>query len=135
MTVSCPPRWRHPLGLRVPAILVSPYARRGYVDNQLEDTASIPAFIDHVFNLPVLTPEAAAAGNLLTALDMRQHPTPAVITPSSAPVVTRPHVLLIYLLYLGALLVVGALITLALWRRDWWHVITSSLRHAQEVRA
>ncbi len=124
-----------PLGLRVPAILVSPYARPGYVDNQPEDTAAIPAFIDHVFNLPVLTPEAAAAGNLMTAIDTHQRPSPAVIAPSSAPVAIRPHVLLIYLLYLGALLVVGALITLAVWRRDWWHVITSSLRHAQEGRA
>ena len=38
-------------GFRVPALLVSPYARRGYVDSTPLDTTSIPAFIERNWRL------------------------------------------------------------------------------------
>ncbi len=44
------------LGPRVPAILVSPYARAGYVDSSQLDTASIPGLIDSVFKSPPAHP-------------------------------------------------------------------------------
>ena len=42
------------LGFRVPAMVVSPYAKRGYVSGQLYEHASILKFIERRFNLPSL---------------------------------------------------------------------------------
>jgi acid phosphatase len=41
-------------GSRIPAIIVSPYARRGYVDHTMYDTASILRFLTKRFDLPTL---------------------------------------------------------------------------------
>ncbi len=41
-------------GTRIPAIILSPYAKRGYVDHTLYDTSSILRFITRRFDLPVL---------------------------------------------------------------------------------
>ena len=41
-------------GSRIPAIIVSPYARRGYVDHTPMDTTSILRFITRRFELPTL---------------------------------------------------------------------------------
>jgi acid phosphatase len=41
-------------GSRVPAIIVSPYAKKGYVDSTVYDTTSILRFITRRWNLPVL---------------------------------------------------------------------------------
>ena len=54
-------------GLRVPAIIVSPFAKRGYVDHTQYDTTSIARFLTHRFNLPTLpgiaARDAALKGN------------------------------------------------------------------------
>lgn len=42
------------LGFRVPTVVVSPYAKRGYVSGQLYEHASILKFIERRFNLPSL---------------------------------------------------------------------------------
>ncbi len=42
------------LGIRVPALVVSPYARRGYVSGQLYEHSSILQFIERRFGLPSL---------------------------------------------------------------------------------
>lgn len=41
-------------GSRVPTILISPYAKKGYVDSSLYDTTSILRFITRRWSLPVL---------------------------------------------------------------------------------
>lgn len=41
-------------GTRIPAIIVSPFAKKGYVDHTAYDTTSILRFITHRFGLPVL---------------------------------------------------------------------------------
>lgn len=41
-------------GTRIPAIIVSPFAKRGYIDHTQYDTASILRFITRRFGLPVL---------------------------------------------------------------------------------
>ena len=69
-------------GTRIPAIIASPYARRGTVDHTQYDTASALRLITSVFNLPTLPGLAArdaalqtngfpAMGNLTAALDLR----------------------------------------------------------------
>ncbi|HEJ8022749.1 TPA: acid phosphatase [Serratia liquefaciens] len=41
-------------GSRIPALVISPFARKGYVDHQVYDTGSILRFISRVFDLPTL---------------------------------------------------------------------------------
>ena len=41
-------------GTRIPAFIVSPYAKRGYVDHSTYDTTSILRFITRRFGLPDL---------------------------------------------------------------------------------
>jgi phospholipase C len=70
-------------GTRVPAIIVSPFAKRHFVDHTPYDTTSILRFITRRFGLPVLpgiaTRDAAVAahggaalGDLSAALDVAQ---------------------------------------------------------------
>ena len=41
-------------GTRIPAIIVSPFAKKGFVDHTQYDTTSILRLITHRWNLPVL---------------------------------------------------------------------------------
>jgi acid phosphatase len=41
-------------GTRIPAIIISPYAKKGYIDHTQYDTTSILRFVTHRWNLPVL---------------------------------------------------------------------------------
>ncbi len=54
-------------GTRVPALIVSPFARRGFVDHTPYDTGSVLRFITHRFSLPALAGlqarDAALAAN------------------------------------------------------------------------
>jgi phospholipase C len=61
-------------GTRVPALLVSPWARRGHVDGRVADTTSILAFIEARFGLAPLQERDAKAYNLLGGLDFAQQP-------------------------------------------------------------
>jgi phospholipase C len=103
------------VGLRVPTILVSPFARAGYVDSTQLDTASIPAMIESVFHLLSLTISDASSKSILTAVNLHQHLISPAVSPSGASVlvVPRPAVATIYLLYLAAFIGVGLLIALA----------------------
>jgi phospholipase C len=56
-------------GTRVPAIVVSPFAKRGYVDHTPYDTTSILKFITRRFDLEPLPGVRAAAGDLTDAFD------------------------------------------------------------------
>ncbi len=55
-------------GTRIPAVIISPFAKRDFVDHTLYDTTSILRFITKRFDLPVLAglkarDEAMAAAN------------------------------------------------------------------------
>jgi len=56
-------------GSRVPAIVISPFARHGYVDHHRYDTTSILALIEHRWGLAPLTTRDAAADPLSGAFD------------------------------------------------------------------
>ena len=56
-------------GTRVPAIIVSPYAKRGYVDHTAYDTTSILKFVTRRFDLEPLAGVRANAGDLSAAFD------------------------------------------------------------------
>jgi acid phosphatase len=72
-------------GTRIPAVIVSPFARRGYVDHTVQDTGSVVRFIAHRWSLAALPglqmrDSGLAAhglppmGDLTSALDLRAHP-------------------------------------------------------------
>jgi phospholipase C len=56
-------------GLRVPLIIVSPFAKRGYLFHGESDFASLPRFIEQVFGLGAMGPRDASAGNLTGAFN------------------------------------------------------------------
>jgi len=59
-------------GTRIPTIIVSPFARRGYVDHTSYDTTSIIKLITRRFALEPLPGVRAGAGDLTNAFDFAQ---------------------------------------------------------------
>jgi acid phosphatase len=59
-------------GTRVPTLVVSPFAKRGFVDQTVYDTASILALIEHRWSLAPLGTRDAAAADLSNAFDFTQ---------------------------------------------------------------
>ncbi|HEY7237994.1 MAG TPA: acid phosphatase [Burkholderiales bacterium] len=57
-------------GTRIPAMIISPFARRGYVDHAYYDTTSILKLITRRFGLEPLPGVRDAAGDLTGALDL-----------------------------------------------------------------
>ena len=62
------------LGFRVPAVIVSPYAKPEYVTDQVYDHTSILKLVERKWNLPPLTRRDAAAIDPLDALDFANPP-------------------------------------------------------------
>jgi phospholipase C len=56
-------------GFRVPTLLISPFARRGFVSSELFDHASVLRMIEWRWDLEPLTERDATANNLADALD------------------------------------------------------------------
>jgi phospholipase C len=69
------------LGPRVPALIISPYAKRGYVDHTPYEFASVLRFIETVFDVPPLTSRDANASDMLDAFDFSQKPIAPLILP------------------------------------------------------
>jgi acid phosphatase len=59
-------------GTRVPLIVISPWAKRAYVDHTQYETVSILAFIERIWNLQPLTTRDARANPLSNAFDFTQ---------------------------------------------------------------
>ncbi len=70
-------------GLRIPALLVSPYARKGFIDNTQLDFTSVLKFIEQNWNVPTLASRDATANNFLEAFDFKQQPRSAIFLSSS----------------------------------------------------
>jgi len=73
------------LGIRVPMVIVSPYARPGFTDSTDASFASLLAFTEHTFGLPPLAAADAGAYDYSASFDFTQHPL--------APVVLAQHAL------------------------------------------
>jgi len=107
------------LGFRVPALLVSAYARRGQVSHTVLSDASALRFIEQNWHLAPLTRLDASAASLDSAFDFSAGPRlPDIIAPvassSAAPLRPRAEpVALIYLLYGSAAAVAAALLLFA----------------------
>jgi acid phosphatase len=61
-------------GTRVPAIVISPYAKKGFVDHTQYDTTSILKLIEERWGLAPLSTRDAAATGLVSAFDFGQTP-------------------------------------------------------------
>jgi phospholipase C len=70
-------------GFRVPAVIVSPYARPDYVCSRVLDHTSVLRLVEEKWNLPPLTARDAAAATQLDALDLAG--APAFLDPPDLP--------------------------------------------------
>jgi phospholipase C len=70
-------------GFRVPAVLVSPYARPQHVCSEVLDHTSVLKLAEQKWNLPPLTARDAAAATPLSALDLTGPP--AFLEPPALP--------------------------------------------------
>jgi phospholipase C len=77
---GCDHQTPYGLGFRLPAIFISPWARPGFVMKSVAQQASIPKFIEAIFDLPSLHSMDPAAqdgpdtNDLLEAFDFSQTP-------------------------------------------------------------
>jgi phospholipase C len=64
--------------LRLPFVIVSPWAKPGYTDHSYGTLSSIDAFVEHTFGLQPLDGKDAAAYDLQNAFDFSQTPLSAI---------------------------------------------------------
>src|SRR2546422_596366 len=62
------------LGIRVPMVIVSPFAKRGFTDKNVASFASLLAFIEHNFGLRPLAKADAEAYDFSDSFDFSQPP-------------------------------------------------------------
>ena len=91
-TYGCDPKAPYGLGFRVPLIIMSPYAKPGFIFKEVAEHASIPRFIETIFHstktLHDLDPAAqdAQANDLMNAFDFGQTPlVPLILTERTCP--------------------------------------------------
>jgi phospholipase C len=102
-------------GFRVPALLVSAYARRGYIDHTQLDFTSFLRFIEDNWSLAPLAQRDAQANSIVSALDFTQPPRPAQFLPYERITnasKAEPDRRVIYVLY-GAIVILSAVLFLA----------------------
>jgi phospholipase C len=92
---------RNGYGLRVPALVISPYARKGYIDHQVLSFDAFNKFIEDDFlngarlnpitdgrpdPRPDVRESASILGNLVADFNFRQRPRrPVLLSPHPAP--------------------------------------------------
>ena len=77
-------------GFRVPLVVVSPYARAGYVSNRVTDHASIVRLLQTRYLLPALTGRDANAWPLLDMFDFAST-NPAIAADLAAAPIDEAH--------------------------------------------
>jgi len=80
-TVAPPSVDGYGLSFRVPALIISPYAKSGYLDHTVYSFESTLKFIEWRFGLPSLTARDATANNPLNAFDFGQQPNAPLVIP------------------------------------------------------
>jgi phospholipase C len=69
------------LGPRVPAIVISPWAKRGFIDHDTMEFASVLKFIETIFRLPPLTERDAQTSDMLSAFNFSGKPQAPMLLP------------------------------------------------------
>ena len=68
---------RFGFGFRVPVMVISPYAKRGFIDGKQGDFSSILRFVEHNWQLPSLGRGDARTNNdMMQNFDFTQTPLP-----------------------------------------------------------
>jgi phospholipase C len=83
-TVAPPQIDNFGLGFRVPALIISPYVKPGYIDHTVYSFESTLKFIEWRFGLHSLNSRDANSNNLLDAFDFNQNPLAPYIIPLSS---------------------------------------------------
>ena len=109
---------RYGYGFRVPALLVSPYAKRGFVDHTTLDFTSILRFIEDNWGLKPVSTRDAHAKSIASAFDFTRPPRAPEFTARTRSTSKELHVKRgrIYVLYLGALALPVIAAGWVLWR-------------------
>jgi phospholipase C len=68
-------------GIRVPLLVISPFAKRGFVTNELGEFSSVLRFMEDNWGLSQLTHRDRDATPLLSSFDFTQGPRPADVLP------------------------------------------------------
>jgi phospholipase C len=113
----------HGYGFRVPALLVSPYAKRGHIDSTVLDFTSILKFIEENWDLEPIAERDANANSLASAFDFSMEPREPVFIPLERVVReerVEPRRYVIYAAYGGAI-ILGILMMI-------WTAVGSDLR-------
>ena len=85
-----PPKGR---GIRIPMIIISPYAKPGYTDPTPASIPSILAFTEHAFNLAPLSWADALAYNFSSAFNYSQPPlAPAAMRYAPEPAASKAYI-------------------------------------------
>ena len=66
-------------GYRIPCLIISPHAKRGYVSHTLYSHMSVLRTIERIFGVPPLNERDAQADDLLDCFDFTQEPRVPVI--------------------------------------------------------
>ncbi len=69
------------LGPRVPGLVISPYAKPGYISHYIYDFTSALKFIEERYRLPHLAARDARATGLADCFDFNQKPQPTLVIP------------------------------------------------------
>jgi phospholipase C len=75
-------------GLRVPGLIISPYAKRGFVDHKAASTGSWLKIVEERFRLPSLAARDSNAYDMIDSFDFQQPPRKPVLlqaTPQGSP--------------------------------------------------
>lgn len=111
-------------GFRVPGLLVSAYARKGYIDNTTYDYTSILKFIQENWGVQPMASRDAAATSFIGAFDFESEPRPAVFlpstyTPAGMPARREPKRQVIFVLYGAGLATAGTIFAGSVLAPDW----------------
>lgn len=106
-------------GFRAPALLVSPYARRGHIESETLDFTSILKFIEENWRLPPLASRDRKAKSIAGAFDFSQEPRAALFLDRERGVAAQeePRRAAVYVAYAAAALAFLALLVIASRRR------------------
>ena len=112
-------------GVRVPGLIVSPYARKGFVDSTLYDHTSVLATIEDWWDLEPLASRDANANTFANAFDFTQDPRPPLVLSTdyyAAPpeVDAGEQVARVSSAYALMLVFVGGLTAAGLILAAWW---------------
>ena len=79
------------LGIRVPGLVISPYARQGYIDHRAHSPAAWLRIVEERFAVPELTGRDASSDDMLQDFDFNQAPRPPVILAATTKGSLYPH--------------------------------------------